>query len=169
VKFDSDFHLACYLGFKKIEMILEAFEVIKDVSHVWFADADAMVMNMGISIEEISKKYPEDILIGSDCNGSSCGSMIVKNTDTAKEYLKAILLNRDKYLHEQDYFWKNPRLFISTTPQRVMNSWDCSLKHLGSTPEQSQWQPGDFFIHWPAQDLATRLGCYEKWKGKVID
>lgn len=169
MKFDSSFKLACYLGFKKVELILTVLETSKDCSHVWFADADAMVMNMNIKIEDIVKKYPGDILIGSDCNGSSCGSMIVKNSETSKFYLKAILQNRDHYIHEQDYFWKNPREFIVVTPQRVMNSWDCSLPNLQSNDlEGSQFQVGDFFIHWPSQSLEKRLECYEQWKGKVI-
>lgn len=171
VHFDSSFKLACYLGFKKIEMILEAMEVVKDVPYVWFADCDAMIMNMGIQIEAITKEYPQDILIGSDCNGSSCGSMIIKNTDTAKTYLQTILNTRDAYLHEQDFIWKNLRDFVFAVPQRVMNSWDCTLPYLQPPPDQlekAQFQSGDFLIHWPSQTLEKRLECYEKYKGQVI-
>ena len=165
----GSFENACFLGFKKIELILEIFQHIPHADYVWFADCDAMVMNMRIRIEEIVKKYPFDILVGSDKNGMSCGSMILKKCDSTLNYLNNLLVDRNSHLHEQDFFWKNPKPFIFKTPQREMNSWDCTLPSLGPDNPEAQFQTGDFFIHWPSQSIETRLACYEKFKGKVID
>jgi len=97
--------------------------------------------------------------------------MIVKNTKVAKDYLNEILNDRNHYEHEQDYFWKNRKEFIQVAKQRAMNSYDTTLPGLnpeGYDLSLMQWKKGDFFIHWPAQNMETRLECYRKMVPQII-
>lgn len=171
VEIEDDYKRVGEMSFEKIKLILHVFKVT-GCSHVWMADVDAMVMNMGITIESLIEKFPHDLVVGSDFNGISTGSFIARNCEDVRVYFEEMLQVKDQYLHEQDYVWKNPMPFIFTTDQRVMNSHDTTLQHLhpnGLDYSKAQYQTGDFLIHWPAQSLSTRLIMYEKWKGKVIN
>jgi hypothetical protein len=170
MKGNSVFEMVCGLGFRKVRLILQTFERFQDCNRIWFGDCDGIVMNMTVALEDLLAPYPEDILTGSDFNGPNCGAMILRRTPQVIAYLQDILSGEGQYLHEQDYIWKNPKSFIRSVPQRIINSYDCTLPNLGVPDQESvQYQRGDFFMHWPAQTLETRLQCYEKWKGEVVD
>lgn len=172
IELEDDYARVGQMSFEKVRLILSIFRDSPQTMHVWMGDVDGMVMNMDARLEEIIQKYPSEIVTGSDYNGLSTGCFICQNTQRVKDYLNELWEKRAAYLHEQLFFWENPRSFIFKTPQRVMNSHDTTLPFLnpaGLDVESAQFQSGDFFMHWPAQTLNTRIRMYEKWKGAVID
>ena len=159
------------MGFEKVRLILRTLED-PSCEFVWFGDCDGMVMNYGTKLESIASKYRGDIIVGSDFNGINCGSMIIKNTPTAKGYLNEILAHESEYLHEQAYFWKHKRDYITVAPQREMNAYDSSLPGL-KPPHynelEMEFKVGDFFMHWPAQNQEIRLRYYSRYKDLIVD
>lgn len=160
------YEIACRLGFDKIRSILYVFRVLESTDYVWFADCDGLVMNSDIRIEQLVEKYPKPIITGSDKAGISCGSLIVRNSTGAKDYLNNLLDQRAEYEREQDYFWKNRSPFVVSTPQRVMNSYDC-VARLESKDDPGNYQSGDFFLHLTGLTLEQRLIAVEKWEKEV--
>jgi hypothetical protein len=168
-----------YLGFKKIELLLDIFKHHPNTEYVYFSDCDVLTTNMRISIESLIKEHVApgcDILVGIDSNHLSCGNMILKNSVQVRRYLHEILKAKDSYLNEQVYILQNkPSFLCEAKTQRIMNAYDYTFYPLNhcqwvEDPQNApgQWHPGDFLVHWTSMSLEDRLKVYDVWKRRVI-
>jgi hypothetical protein len=61
---------------------------------------------------------------------------------------------------------------IKILPQRDINAYECSIHpsqpKIDKYGNDSDWKYGDFFIHWPATSLQTRLELAQKYMQKVV-
>jgi len=156
-------------GFDNIQTILNHLETRPDVDAVFQIGSDAIITNTDIKLEDLMKPYEKfDIVTGSDRAGISASQMFVRNTSTAKRYLKDILegIASGAYLHDQDYMWKNRAVFVFPTLQRVMNSYDSETR-LEPIDKQSTWHEGDFLVHLAGIPIDQRMKRLDFWLSKV--
>jgi hypothetical protein len=160
------------LGFGRLHEVLRAFSDNHAIEWIWVADIDGMVTNMKKALP-IAEAGTHDLLITADCHGINAGSILIKNSRSAKDYLRFILDHKNQWEHEQRAFQRTYEYSTHTVgiaQQRVMNSYDYrlyaeALKRTSEYPAlgyehlvvDGQWQPGDFFIHWPGLSLEQRL------------
>lgn len=167
------------LMFVKINVILQAMELIQEGDWVWFSDCDGVVTNFGKRLEDLAdNRY--GIVVSEDFNGINSGSILARKTPRVKEYLEFILSSPDRANCEQNTMikeLKNPRWdgIIKFIDQNLLNSYDYSLPNIAAcgkvTPEvleKGQWKPGDFFIHFPATTLQKRLELCAKYDREAM-
>lgn len=74
----------------KIPLILK---YIDSYDYIIWVDADILIMNTNIKVEDFIKTYPCDIICGSDWKMINTGVMIIKCNDFTKEFIKSIETN----------------------------------------------------------------------------
>lgn len=163
------YKLACMACRKNTEILLELLTDYPHYDYVWHRDCDSIITDMSVTLEGCAGFYkspPYEIIVGSDKAGVSMGQVLVHNTPTAREYLKAILDAIDAgEEHEQSYMQKNLKPFIAVTPQRWMNSYDCEARLEKDDP--GQWQEGDFLVHLAGLNLEQKMSRLDYWMGRV--
>jgi len=183
--------------YEKIYVALDMLEAVPDISWLWWLGTDTMITNFSIKIEHrIDNDY--DFMICVDNNGLNACSFLVKNSQAGKNILKAVIADQPNGLRHWDQEqWSisnmlgfpgtsDPRwprgehIQVTTAyrsqvkllPQRYMNSFDYSLYHYNSDCDRlgnsGQWQSGDWLVHWPGTDLATRLRMASKYLDLVV-
>ena len=138
-------------GWGKIYAMKAAMEKYPQSEWIFNIDADAMITNMTIKIEDIVGKVGADdpkihIVVPGDINGINCGVMIVRNSAIGKAFLDTVIAGMPLYRdcnmfenqliqdlfcgthlqlggcpHQGGTFWHTVG---KVAPQRVMNSYD---------------------------------------------
>jgi hypothetical protein len=109
-------------------------------------DADAMVMNHRVKIEDLIEKAGEgkDLIISSDLNGLNAGVFLLRNCEWSQLFLQFVESMRAEYLSHRypeqeamDAVIKDgeTRHHVAYLPQWLLNQF------------WLQWIPGDFIIH----------------------
>lgn len=135
--------------------ILFLQEHLPNYDWIWWTDADSLVMNMEIRLENIIDEDDDDIcapdmIITEDYNGLNAGQFLIRNCDWSIEFLKRVY-NEDQFINH--HWWEQAaiqtvlsndsyaNLHLEVTHQSVMNS----IVH--SNPELTSYEPGDFIAH----------------------
>ncbi len=166
------------IPWSKIKLLEEA---LKQSNYKWvlWTDADALIMNQGIRLEDIiDDKY--DFLITSDMHTINSGNFLLKNSDWSKQFLKTIYAHTECIDHP---WWENQAILLEyqnseevqqktrILPQRIMNSYAPELMTRMSLENAIgiNYRPGDFIIHFPACPK-NELACFmNTYAARVID
>lgn len=155
---------------------LEKYFIIRDILHnydwVWWTDLDAIITNYSIKVEDrIDDNY--SMVMSKDSNGLNDGSILVKNSSWSFGYIKWLEDNKDEVL---TFLWQAQTMLtnnwekwaegIKIIPQDHLNSYFYQLYDLPVTL-LGQWQPGDWFLHFPGLDLGQRLFLVDKFLHNV--
>jgi hypothetical protein len=178
-------------GFEKIQFLLDTFEAYPDIGWIWWTGTDSMITNFNTRIEDKIAEVDNlgfdavSVIMSSDFNYDiNCDSILIKNTDRAKQWLQEIMDNMPKYANHQfkeqqvmldimDKYEKD----VMIMPQHFMNSyeyrmyevspWNYKLK-TDINGERGQWESGDWLIHWPGTQPNERKKLVEEYKERVI-
>jgi hypothetical protein len=179
------------IGFEKIAFLLDILNNISECSWIWWTGADSLVTNFNIKIEDkIEEALRDDpnkhIIMTGDFNYKiNCDSILLKNSEETKHWLKSILDSLPVYgnhmFAEQQYMLDSFDQFsdiIKLMPQNFMNSYD--FKHYGDDEngvslaakdvngERGLWESGDWFIHFPGTGWDNRLNLAKEYFDKII-
>ena len=132
----------------KIPLILK---YIDSYDYIIWVDADILIMNTNIKVEDFIKTYPYDIICGNDWKMINTGVMIIKCNNFTKEFIKSIETNiYDPNEHENGRYlnWEQGS-FINLYDKNFMN---CKERiHITRPTElNSYWFnyfPGHFVLH----------------------
>jgi hypothetical protein len=113
---------------------------------VMWIDADAMITNHRVRIEDLIEKAGEgkDLIISSDLNGLNAGVFLLRNCEWSQLFLQFVESRKDEYLSHRypeqeamDAVIKDgeTRHHVAYLPQWLLNQF------------WLQWIPGDFIIH----------------------
>lgn len=125
---------------------------LSDYDYIVWIDADILIMNPNVKLENIIDKYPhKDIICGSCPRMINTGMLFVKNTAFSKEFLQAVfdnVYNPEEDQHERYKNWEQGSFInlydknhmeckdkIQIAFQKDFNSYWCD------------WAPGDFVLH----------------------
>lgn len=168
------------ISYEYIRMFLDAFKD-KNIEWACSTPVDGLVTNMTIPLESFIEANPGfDMLVGTDINGPNNGNVLYKNSDWSIRYLNFLLSKQDEY---RNHPWHETGIVIDTYKlhpdkikalnQRALNSYEAALypnqPPLDIFGTSSDWQPGDFMIHWPATSLQDRIRLANKYIPLVIN
>lgn len=119
---------------------------------IWCLDMDTIITNMNYRIEELECLGPDVTVCQERAFGINCGSMVYKNTDNSKWFLKTISETKSEWenmgLIWQEWLvtnYERVKHCLTLAPLRSFNS--CSLPYWYGGPEVADWQDGDFVYH----------------------
>lgn len=151
--------------FDKIRWLLDAMKW--DYDFIWQLDADAVITNHKIRIEEfIDSKH--DLFICKDINSVNCGSFIIRNTEWS-EWLLAWMLDLEGVAGnhcEQDALNEYLQSFPNQVERRVkflehpaINSYQCNLykEYDNVVAPKENWVENDFVLHLPGIGMEQRV------------
>jgi len=186
----TNFREGIAANFDKIYYILSVLENNPDIDWVWWLDTDALITNFNHTIEEFCDDNYHCV-IGAETydwklDGINNGSFFIKNSVESHDMLKEIIKEEPNHL---DHPWTDQGSMITVlnkyqhfndiTKQvrmREFNSldyeyWDAQGWKNHSIPgrfENSQWQHGDFVIHWCGVPNDERIKCATEFLTKVV-
>lgn len=160
------------IPWSKVVAILKAME---NPDHKWifWTDADALVMNHAIPLEDlIDENY--DFIISKDMGSINSGHFLIKNSEWSRKFLHNVY-NHTECIH--DCWWEqraiiyeldqHPELLTRTKfiPQRMFNSYP---EELGEFQLTTLYQKGDFILHFPS--ARNRLSAFfDKYPALCVD
>lgn len=161
------------ITWSKILLILEVMKN-KDVQWVFWSDADALIMNTALLIEDlIDENY--NLIINFDHNGFNSGHFLIKNCEWSRRFLEEAYTH-DEFVNDPEWeqgamlaTLQSDRKYSSATkivPQRLMNSFP----KLAGNLLQVTYQPGDFILHFAGvRDLQLLKYLFEYYYPLVSD
>jgi hypothetical protein len=133
---------------------------------VFWSDADSLIMNDKIWLEDIILDTGEDLIITQDENGLNCGQFFARKSFWTIEFLEKVWA-QDQFIDHQ--WWEQAAIthLLQTVPeyrshvrladQRLFNSY--------VTPYVYTYLPGDFLIHFVglANEKWNLIGLMRKY------
>jgi hypothetical protein len=121
-------------------------EYLSQFDWLMWIDADAMVMDHRVKIEDLIEKAGEekDLIISADLNGLNAGVFLLRNCEWSHQYLKHVDEHKPNYIG------------LKYPEQMAMDAcipYGTNLQHVAYLPQWLlnqfwiQWIPGDFIIH----------------------
>lgn len=138
---------------------------------VWTLDADAVITNMTVRIDELPCLGPNATVCEEgivDWNWINCGSMVWKNTEATRHLLEAVDAAEPVWRHlvciTQTWIGEVARRrpeFVTVAPLRSFNSCEWNRPGNAEGEPGTHWQPGDFVYHpcgvYPLDERQSRL------------
>lgn len=137
--------------------IAAMYQAIKsDINFEWvlYLDADAIITNHAIKIEEIIDKYPnKEIIMATDLNGQNNGVVLIKNTPIMADYLQECFMDR-QFFHS-----KNPEqaaMFLNLAKDKYKDKigWETMhffnaylFKYKDMQYDEPLWDNNSFILH----------------------
>jgi hypothetical protein len=166
------------IPWSKIKLLANALKQ-KDYKWVFWTDADALIMNQAIPLEDlIDENY--DLILTKDMNEINSGNFLLKNSEWSKQFLETIY-NHTECIHHP--WWEQQAIITEhknnedvqkrtrIVPQRVMNSYSSELLYRLAIPGSlsSNFQSGDFIIHFAACPKNELENYMQKYAALVVD
>jgi hypothetical protein len=166
------------MGFEKIWFVNDVLNENPDLEWVWWTGCDSLITNMTTKIEDRTDNNYH-FVIATDCNGINADSFFVRNTEQGRGYIQLIM---SKYNQYANHGWAEQQCMIDTyeenrdiikiIPQREINAYQCSIHpsqpRVDKYGNDSDWQVGDFLIHWPATPLDMRIRLANEYMEKIV-
>lgn len=144
-------------------------KVLADHDVAIHLDADILITNPDIRMEDILRDDGTDCWFGTDTYGINDGFCTFRNTESSQHLLcwLADSVNRG-YSSPQDAmgtFLHTPELRvdcnITLLPQHMVNSY--MTEEYGELDPAGQWKEGDFILHLPAMSNDRRVEILKKF------
>jgi len=164
-----------HIYWSKIALVLKTLQKPTYKWVVWI-DADALIMNHGIPLEDlIDEKY--NFIISRDSSGINSGVFFIKNCDWSRDFLKSVYARTDCLKNanpEQDAIKLQIQLpaykaFTKIVPQRFFNSYEGNYYHRHTN---IAYQPGDFIVHFAGLNLTLGFSLSDlcqKYASQVVN
>lgn len=141
----------------------EFFKTAYDYDVIFYLDVDCLITNLNIKVEFFIDDK-NDLFITKDWNEINGGSLILKRTESGMQLNELIIKMKGIFENEQNAIvWlmghENFSKFVKILPHPSINSYLYeNYKEIGVlTPEQGQWEEGQFILHTPALSFERRI------------
>jgi hypothetical protein len=143
------------IAWSKIPFLLKVCETIPDGTLVWQSDADVLITNMNLRVEDhVAPLLPKekDLLLTKDACGSiNTGNMLFRNGPWFRGFLKRAFEQTQFTYH---IWWEQAAMIylLETVPTDAAKI-EVSKEHkrfnafLRGQPGEGLWVPGDFLVH----------------------
>lgn len=168
-------------SWSKIPLILKEMEN-PDVKWIFWCDADALIMNLATSLENLIDENYNFILAKTSAplieaydiiNG---GQFLIKNCEWSRSFLKDVYDRKECIFHP---WWEQQAIILELEEKPELNSYTKFLPQrlLSPYPIETHgeflkvtYQPGDFIIHITAiRNLNDLRAFFEHYSKKVIN
>lgn len=143
------------IPWSKIPLLLRILAELPDGAIVWLSDADVLITNPALRLEEhILGLLPpnKDMLMCIDaCGHLNSGNVFMRNGHWLREFWKKVWQQTDLLYH---IWWENAAMIkvLETSPTDLAHV-EVTAEHtrlnsyLMGLPGQPLWKPGDFLVH----------------------
>ena len=174
------------IGFEKVIFLYDLLNSIPQCSWIWWTGCDTLITNFDITIEQKIKEALQynpnaNIIMSGDFNFVlNSDSILIKNTEESKLWLKYILDNIQEYLQkpyfEQDCMIDSIPKFkdiIQIMPQNFMNSYDENSADsekikFDTTGSRGVWEKGDWLLHLAGISWQKRAQLVKQYSKEII-
>jgi hypothetical protein len=143
------------IPWSKIPFLLSYLEKLPEGDLVWLSDADVMITNLDLRIEDnILPLLPskKDMVMTLDaCGHINSGNILMRNTAYVRDFWKRVFDQTDVIYH---IWWENAgivKLYEQNQVDRdhieVTKEHKRFNAYLMGLPGQPLWEPGDFLVH----------------------
>jgi hypothetical protein len=143
------------ISWSKVKFLLEHLEKMPDGELVWMSDADVLITNLNIRLEEhLVPLMPsdKDMLMTFDaCGHINAGNILMRNSAWLRDFWKRVYEQTDVIYH---IWWENAGIIklMETNPRdksmiAVTKDHKKFNAYIMGLPEQPLWEPGDFLVH----------------------
>ena len=143
------------ISWSKVPFLLSHLEQLADGELVWMSDADVLITNLELKLEDnVLPLLPDDkdMLMTSDaCGHINAGNILMRNSKWLRDFWKRVYQQTDCIYH---IWWENAAILklmeknvedrnhIAITPyHKRFNAYLMGL------PNEPLWQPNDFLVH----------------------
>jgi hypothetical protein len=143
------------IAWSKIPFILSVLSVLEEGVIVWLSDADVLITNSSLTIEDhILPHFPnnKDMLMCIDaCGHINSGNIFFRNTACARDFWKRVGEQTDLLYH---IWWENVGIIklLETVPDdlahvEITSDHTRFNSYIQGLPGQPLWKPGHFLVH----------------------
>ena len=143
------------IPWSKIPYLLSILEVLPEGAIVWLSDADVLITNFSVRLEEhILPLFPlsKDILMTIDaCGHLNSGNMFLRNSPWLRDFWKRVGEQTDLLYH---IWWENAAIIklLETNPSdlthvEIISDHTRFNSYLQGLPGQPLWVPDNFLVH----------------------
>lgn len=169
------------IGWYKIDIFKEK---LKDYDWIVYIEADAMVCNQTIRLENLIQNNLIGInhynliisknSVSKDTTGINCGVMAIKNCEWSEKFLNELEKNESCWHHnwaEQqaiiDYLFLNKNELLLNSPIKFVNNRFFN-SYIHQWYKEDNFRPGDFIIHAAGCSNEYRYNLFNYLKDKII-
>lgn len=137
-----------------VQMLLKTHDA---VAHM---DADCLITNSSLRIQDLIGDSDADLFMSTDCNGINDGFCLWMDTLLSKLTIERLLVaDRARFSSPQDAVEKvcAVGLDMQRMPQRLTNSYLMAEYPTLPPDPNAEWQPGDFILHLPGLSNVRRI------------
>ncbi len=143
------------VAWSKVPFILKCLSELPEGSMVWLSDADVLITNPSLVIEDhvlpLLEPNKQFLMSLDSCGHINSGNIFFKNTEWTRDYWRRVW-NETEFLYH--IWWENAAMIklyetnpvdnaaIQITPQH--KKFNAFLRGL---PGQPLWEPGDLLVH----------------------
>jgi len=143
------------IPWSKIPFLLDVFSKLPEGALVWLSDADVLITNPELTVEEqMGTLLPanKDMLLCIDaCAHINSGNILMRNTTWVRDYWRRVGEQTELTYH---IWWENAAMIklLETVPDDLAHT-EITNKHkrfnayLRGVPGEPLWEPGDFLVH----------------------
>lgn len=153
------------ISWSKVKFLLHHLEKIPDGEFVWMSDADVLITNMDIRLENhIVPLLPaeKDMLMTYDaCGHINAGNILMRNSPWLRDFWKRVYEQTDMIYH---IWWENAGIIklMETVPSdkekiAVTKNHKLFNAYVMGLPGQPLWEPGDFLVHFAGVYNAEKM------------
>ena len=143
------------IPWSKIPFLLDIFSKLPEGALVWLSDADVLITNPALTVEEqMGTLLPpgKDMLVCIEaCAHINSGNILMRNTAWMRDYWRRVGEQTDLTYH---VWWENAAMIklLETVPNdfahtEITNKHKRFNSYLRGVPGEPLWEPGDFLVH----------------------
>jgi hypothetical protein len=154
------------IAWSKVPFILKCLSELPEDSMVWLSDADVLITNPSLRIEEhvlpLFEPNKQFLMSFDSCGHINSGNVFFRNTPWARSYWKRVWEQTDCLYH---IWWENAAMIKLyeeneidhqniqiTTRHKTFNAF------LRGLPGQPLWEPGDLLVHFAGVYDPSEIG-----------
>jgi len=156
------------IAWSKVPIILKVLNSLPEGSLVWQSDADVMITNQALRIEEnIQPLLPSEkdmLLIYDACHHINSGNILMRNTEWCRDFWRRVNERTDCTYH---IWWENMAIIHLLEENsedkkkiEISNQHKRFNAYVMGIDGEPLWEPGDFLVHF--------AGIYQPEKMKTL-
>jgi hypothetical protein len=156
------------ISWSKVPFLLKHLDSLPDGSIVWMSDADVLMTNMDLRLEDHVLPLFEsnkDMLMSYDaCGHINAGNIFMRNSPWLRDFWRRVYQQTDVIYH---IWWENAGIIkLMQQNESDRNMIQVTQKHkifnayLMGLPDQPLWTPGDLLVHFAGVYDAEKMKIY---------
>jgi len=164
------------IAWSKVGFLLSFLNKLPDGDLVWLSDADVLITNSNLKIEEhILPLLPQNkdlLFIYDACHHLNSGNVLMRNSKWLRDYWSRVDKRTDCTYH---IWWENMAMIKELDENQgdkdkiqITNQHKRFNAYIMGLPDQPLWEPGDFLVHFAGvyncekmRDLIERIEAGE--------